>query len=962
MAIRKAFVFRGGDRIKPTHEPLKYLNNSIAKVKTTLQKYGEWEVDDFVLKSSDDISNKLSSIEDNQDNEVLLFYTGHGVSKDKTKKYYLIGKDYKEILFDNIITPLQEFYHTRFTLIIDACFSNEAIKFAPNADNIELVTSVFSGFAYESEDNQSTNFVHYFCDSIKNTTLAFDKPVYLKDICENIFKDEEKKQKPVLAPTLKTQYTNSIIIAYSQNKNFTPSEIKRNEKYISREIDTVISQKIDSKSKGLIVINAEGGFGKSTLLQNLLLKNEKTPIILIATQNIKTTNFVDLLLDDDMTVIQNCSRVNEVKRRYIKGEDDLEVALLEAIKEDFGEFGILMIDTFEKIKNMEIEYKVKFSNDGTIEPKRNKDTGLFRHYIDKLFDYMYTNTLFISAGRNSFRDTNLGIDENRVTEIEVDKFSDENIKEYFENSNIALPEDDNKISHINQITSGNAMLISLFPKIIKDYDNDWEVLDFDEMDRRIENDRENGMLYYLTDRILSHLDSSVELYRLIIPRVLNRDIEKILFEDLKVFDKLIDSGLAYRGRGKEFDRIYLHDSVNSAIVANAKSELTLNHSSYHDNPKVEEIHRKLIDYYKKHKNLFDINSDFEICYHNIMLRRDFEKDFDIDREEFASLAFSSLSLDNSDKLKVCENFNILSYFQISKFVKVWYEEKDKWLSMISDNLYNELKKYSAKGKAESASVLQNIEILEEILRTKKYMQNDWSIYYLFGNAYNDKKEYDKAIEAFEKAIEINPKKDEAYYNMGNAYNDKKEYDKAIEINPKKDEAYYNMGNAYNDKKEYDKAIEAFEKAIEINPKDAKAYYNMGYAYNDKKEYDKAIEAYKKAVKINPKDAYAYNNLFELYLTQNMPFDEVLESKYKELFSEDINQFIKYEMLKILEAISRDIEYPLSLKEWQEKYKGVDLANWGWDKIDEWIESLPNGEKKKKLQEAVRVFKAYKGGV
>ncbi len=240
-----------------------------------------------------------------------------------------------------------------------------------------------------------------------------------------------------------------------------------------------------------------------------------------------------------------------------------------------------------------------------------------------------------------------------------------------------------------------------------------------------------------------------------------------------------------------------------------------------------------------------------------------------------------------------------------------------------------------------------------------------SAYYNMGIAYDDKKEYDKAIDAFEKAIEINPKYADAYNNMGNAYYNKKEYDKAIEvykkaieINPKYADAYYNMGITYSNKKEYDKAIEVYKKAIEINPKYADAYYNMGIAYRHKKEYDKAIEAYKKAIEINPKYAKAYTNLFELYLTQNIPFDEVLESKYKELFSEDINKFIDYEMLKILEAISRDIEYPLSPKEWKQKYKGVELLNWGWDEIDEWLESLPNSEKKKKLQEAVEVFKNH----
>ena len=59
------------------------------------------------------------------------------------------------------------------------------------------------------------------------------------------------------------------------------------------------------------------------------------------------------------------------------------------------------------------------------------------------------------------------------------------------------------------------------------------------------------------------------------------------------------------------------------------------------------------------------------------------------------------------------------------------------------------------------------------------------------------------------------------------------------------------GNIFYASEEYDKAIEEYTKAIEINPKDDKAYYNMGHAYEEKHEYDLAVEAYKRAKEINP---------------------------------------------------------------------------------------------------------------
>ncbi|NYT27492.1 MAG: tetratricopeptide repeat protein [Candidatus Thiodubiliella endoseptemdiera] len=41
------------------------------------------------------------------------------------------------------------------------------------------------------------------------------------------------------------------------------------------------------------------------------------------------------------------------------------------------------------------------------------------------------------------------------------------------------------------------------------------------------------------------------------------------------------------------------------------------------------------------------------------------------------------------------------------------------------------------------------------------------------------------------------------------------YQKAIEIKPDNHRAYYNMGNTYSELKKYQKAINAYQKAIEL---------------------------------------------------------------------------------------------------------------------------------------------------
>jgi tetratricopeptide (TPR) repeat protein len=143
-----------------------------------------------------------------------------------------------------------------------------------------------------------------------------------------------------------------------------------------------------------------------------------------------------------------------------------------------------------------------------------------------------------------------------------------------------------------------------------------------------------------------------------------------------------------------------------------------------------------------------------------------------------------------------------------------------------------------------------------------------------GNVYHNLKEYDKAIKDYNKAMADYNKALEieledvyaSYKNRGNVYYNLKEYDKAmadynkaIEINPQYADAYNSQGNVYHNLKEYDKAMADYNKVLEIDPQDAHAYLRRGIVYYDLKEYDKAMADYNKAIEINPQYAMAYNN-------------------------------------------------------------------------------------------------------
>lgn len=73
----------------------------------------------------------------------------------------------------------------------------------------------------------------------------------------------------------------------------------------------------------------------------------------------------------------------------------------------------------------------------------------------------------------------------------------------------------------------------------------------------------------------------------------------------------------------------------------------------------------------------------------------------------------------------------------------------------------------------------------------------------------------------------------------------------IELEPKNPHIHHNLGVIYAKKKEHNKAIRKFEKAINLNPDFANAYFNLGKVYRIKGKFNKANEFFQKAVDLNP---------------------------------------------------------------------------------------------------------------
>ncbi len=82
--------------------------------------------------------------------------------------------------------------------------------------------------------------------------------------------------------------------------------------------------------------------------------------------------------------------------------------------------------------------------------------------------------------------------------------------------------------------------------------------------------------------------------------------------------------------------------------------------------------------------------------------------------------------------------------------------------------------------------------------------------------------------------------------------------------PKSKRAFQNLGNVYRAQNEEDKAITAYETAIELDKDYAPAYNLLGYAYREKGDFNKAEEAFKNYIKLLPLQANPYDSIADLY--------------------------------------------------------------------------------------------------
>jgi Lipoprotein NlpI, contains TPR repeats len=201
-----------------------------------------------------------------------------------------------------------------------------------------------------------------------------------------------------------------------------------------------------------------------------------------------------------------------------------------------------------------------------------------------------------------------------------------------------------------------------------------------------------------------------------------------------------------------------------------------------------------------------------------------------------------------------------------------------------------------------------------------------------GMALDDLKEYDRAIEDYTKAIELNPDDADVYYRRGNTWRDKKDYDKAIidyskalELRPGYAHYYLFRGIAWQYQGNKNNALAEYNKVIELNSDYAIAYYFRGNLYKSSGLFDEAIKDYTKTIELQPDDKYAYTSRGDIWYDNGnydnaiSDYTKAIELKYSDAY---------YKRAHSIRKIGKNLEE--SIKDF-EKY--IDLTP---DKDDIWV--------------------------
>lgn len=184
--------------------------------------------------------------------------------------------------------------------------------------------------------------------------------------------------------------------------------------------------------------------------------------------------------------------------------------------------------------------------------------------------------------------------------------------------------------------------------------------------------------------------------------------------------------------------------------------------------------------------------------------------------------------------------------------------------------------------------------------------NHFNAYNLLGSAYYTKGEFERSVEAYEKAAALKPDVAEVHRNLGLAYVEIKEtekaeaaFRKAFEMSGDAEAVFYLARAAYN-RQEYKTALDWALKAIQKDGKNAGFYNLKGAILNQLGRYAEAIGSFQASLILAPEDVNIQVNLGVAYVNNEEP--EKAKAVLEKVFPKIQDAVLKTRVENMLKAI------------------------------------------------------------
>ncbi len=159
----------------------------------------------------------------------------------------------------------------------------------------------------------------------------------------------------------------------------------------------------------------------------------------------------------------------------------------------------------------------------------------------------------------------------------------------------------------------------------------------------------------------------------------------------------------------------------------------------------------------------------------------------------------------------------------------------------------------------------------ELMASMRALPDDYTSHYNLGNLHMDRREYEKALDAYQMAVKLRPDFMPPYVNMAFVYNatgsnDKAEasFRKALALEPNSPVVNLNLGMLLGEMNRLTEAKQSFRRALRADPNAAAAAYNLGVLLAEEQP-EESLTWCRQAFHLRPNDPkYGYTYAYFLH--------------------------------------------------------------------------------------------------